>query len=113
MLCSFPRAAWECSHRRAAASIAAGAAVKCLCRNRDAARGNEEPCVGLSTHVAQAFTKATFDTRFHHCVSGVMLVSTAIEMVRPKIACRIRPALSLSHNMANVLPTALFKKIKG
>jgi hypothetical protein len=27
-----------------------------------------EPCMGLSIHTAQASTKASFDTRLHHCV---------------------------------------------
>ena len=58
--------------------------------------------MGLSIHTAQASTKASFDTRLHTCISGVILISTAIEMVHLKIACSIRTALSFSHNMANI-----------
>ena len=34
-----------------------------------------EPCVLLSTHTAQASTKASCDTRLHHCIFGVLLIS--------------------------------------
>jgi len=47
--------------------------------------------MGLSIHTAQASIEASFDTRLHHCVFGVILISTAIQMVHLKFACRIRP----------------------
>jgi hypothetical protein len=40
-----------------------------------------EPCMGLSIHTAQASAKASFDTRFHNCISGVLRISMATGMV--------------------------------
>ena len=37
-----------------------------------------EPCMGLSIHTAQASAKASFDTRFHNCISGRLMISTAL-----------------------------------
>ena len=81
-------------------------------RSRVAERGYphpapSEPCMGLSIHTAQASTKASFDTRLHHCVLGLILMPTAIEMVHLEIACRIRPALRCFHNTANIPRGAL------
>src|SRR6202040_2760333 len=45
-----------------------------------------EPCMGLSIHTARASAKASFDTRFHHCSSGSLIISTTIEMVHLKVA---------------------------
>jgi hypothetical protein len=47
---------------------------KLTCVRRVAERGYprpapSEPYVGLSIHTAQASTKASFDTRFHNCIS--------------------------------------------
>jgi len=66
-----------------------------------------EPCMGLSIHTAQASAKASFDTRFHNCISGRLMISTAIEMVHLKVACGIRPALGSLHNMTNIPGGAL------
>ncbi len=66
-----------------------------------------EPCMGLSIHTAQASAKASFDTRFHNCISGKLMISTAIEMVHLKVACCIRPALGSLHNMTNIPGGAL------
>jgi hypothetical protein len=63
--------------------------------------------MGLSIHTAQASAKASFDTRFHNCISGRLMISTAIEMVHLKVACGIRPALGSLHNMTNIPGGAL------
>jgi hypothetical protein len=61
----------------------------------------------LSMHTAQASTKASFDTRYHNCIFGVLMISTAIEMVHLKVACCVRPALGSLHNMADIPRGAL------
>src|SRR2546426_2762143 len=60
--------------------------------------------MGLSIHTAQASSTASCDTRLHNCVGGVRMTSTAIEMVKHKIAGRIRPALRFLHNMSSSTP---------
>ena len=57
--------------------------------------------MGLSIHTALASAKASFDTRFHNCSSGRLIISTAIEMVHLKVACCIRAAFGSFHNVTN------------
>src|SRR2546425_9434915 len=65
--------------------------------------------MGLSIHTAQASSTASCDTRLHNCVGGVRMTSTAIEMVKHKIAGRIRPALRFLHNMSSSTPTSVLR----
>jgi Uncharacterised protein family (UPF0261) len=44
---------------------------------------------------------------FHHCSSGTLMTSTAIEMVHLKFACGIRHALGSFHNVTNTPRGAL------
>jgi hypothetical protein len=53
-----------------------------------------EACMGVSIHTTQASAKASFGTGFHNCISGRLMIFTAIAMVHLKVACGVRPALS-------------------
>ena len=56
----------------------------------------------LSMHTAQASTKASSDTRYHNCIFGILMISTATEMVHLTVACCIRSALGSLRNIANI-----------
>ena len=100
-------------HRKGNSGVACeispgSSAADCRVAGRDHPRPAPlEPCMGLSIHTAQASAKASFDTRFHNCISGRLMISTAIEMVHLKVACGIRPALGSLHNMTNIPGGAL------
>ena len=101
-----------CVYSRVEISMSAIRKTEGRRRSRVAGRGcprpaPSEPCMGLSIHTAQASAKASYDTRLHNCICGVIMSPMAIEMVHLKIACSVRPALRFFHNVANAPRRAL------